>query len=280
MGIIMDLRRTTTMRFAALSALLVALPWATPAAADAAETTVLPVASHQAPQQPHVVRSMFWMNAMRSNLDRRARATASSRMRTDVAHMRASGTDLAVLAEVAADQRTAFRRLTGPRWAMVTGGNAIDNVVVYRRTAFTQVAHASMTTRYNRGQRIHVTIPVLRDNVTGTQVAVIPVHNPQWNVGPWRAMSIRLEIAKIKQLRRTHPQWRIVIAGDFNAAGPSACAFAHIGMASAFLSRAHCGRIKAIDQMYASPALKPHAYRSVHTGATDHGREYHAKLVL
>ena len=93
-------------------------------------------------------------------------------------------------------------------------------------------------------------------------------------------MSIRLEVAKIKELRRTHPQWRIMIAGDFNAAGPSACAFARIGLASAFLSRAHCGRIKAIDQMYASPSLKPHAYRPARTGATDHGREYHAKLVL
>ena len=273
----MDLSRTTTLRFAVLSALLVALPWAaTPAPAAADEATPAPAAA----QQVRSVHAFFWMNAMRSNLDRRARATASSRMRTDVAHMRASHTDLAVLAEVAADQRRAFRRLAGPRRAMVTGGNAIDNIVVYRRTAFTEVAHTAMTTRYNGGQRIHVTIPVLRDNATGTEVAVIAVHNPQWNVGPWRAISIRAEVAKIKELRRTRPQWRVVIAGDFNAAGRSACAFARIGLASAFLSRSHCGRIKAIDQMYASPSLKPHDYRSVRTGATDHGREYHAKLVF
>lgn len=271
----MDLHRTTTTRLAALTALLVALSWATmPGSAHAGGTGTT------AHPPGHAIRSFFWMNAMRSTLDRRARTTAPSRMRTDVAHMRASGTDLGVLAEVAADQRAAFRRIAGPRWALVAGGNPVDNVVVYRRAAFTQVAHSTMTTRYNGGQRIHVTIPVLRDNATGTQVAVIAVHNPQWHAGPWRTISLRLEMAKIRQLRRAHPAWRIVIAGDFNAAGSSACGFLRMGLASAAVDRRHCGRLHAIDQMYASPRLRPHGYRSVPTDATDHHREYHAKLVL
>jgi endonuclease/exonuclease/phosphatase (EEP) superfamily protein YafD len=194
--------------------------------------------------------------------------------------MRAAGTDLGVLAEVAGDQRAAFRRIAGPGWALVAGGNAVDNVVVYRRAAFTQVAHSSMTTRYNGGQRIHVRIPVLRDNATGTEVAVIPVHNPQWHVGPWRTISLRLEMAKIRQLRRAHHDWQIIIAGDFNAAGSSACGFLRRGLPSPAVTRRHCERLRAIDQMYATPSLSPHGYRSVHTDATDHHREYHAKLVL
>ena len=201
-------------------------------------------------------------------------------MRTNVAHLRASGTDLGVLAEVTAEQRTDFRRIAGSGWALVGGGNSLDNVVVYRRGAFTRVGHTSMTTCYTGGQRIHVTIPVLRDNRTGTRVAVIAVHNPQWHSGPWREVSLRLEIAKIRQLRRQHRDWRIVIAGDFNAAGSSACGLMRAGLASAAVPRRQCERMHAIDQMYASPQLRPHGYRSEHTSATDHHREYHAKLVF
>lgn len=314
----MDLRRTTTMRVAALSALFIAIPWVASAQSDcsseacATSVATSPVAAAVAipsgspstspstapgtapsgspstasavtgasAKPLRAVRSFFWMNAMRSNLDWRARVTAADRMRTDVTHMREDGTDLGVLAEVAADQRADFRRIGGDTWAMVTGGNQVDNVVVYRRTAFTEVAHTSMTTRYNGGQRIHVTIPVLRDTLTGTQVAVIPVHNPQWHAGPWRSVSLRLEMAKIRQLRRQHHDWRIVIAGDFNAEGSAACGFLHLGLASAAVDRRSCGRERAIDQMYASPQLQPHAFRSVPTNATDHRREYHAKLVL
>lgn len=272
----MDLRRTTTLRFAALSALLTTLPWvATTPAAQAEEPS--PAASAG---QGHQTRTFFWMNAMRSNLDRRARATAGARMRTDVQHMRRAGADLAVLAEVAADQRADFRRYAGDGWALVSGGNHVDNVVVYRREAFTKVGHESMTTRYNRGERIHVTIPVLRDNATGTHVAVIPVHNPQWHAGRWRTVSLRLEIAKIKQLRRAHHDWQVIIAGDFNAGASSACAFTHIGLRSPAVDAQHCGRLHAIDQMYVTPKLKPRGYRSQHTTATDHRREYLAKLTF
>ena len=319
----MSLRRTTTIRFAALATLLTVLPWAANAhsgcddascagtvrttsaiTAPMAASVPLPsapatdstgstgstdsstdTATDVSPSTPtvaakplRVTRSFFWMNAMRSNLDWRARVTAADRMRTDVAHMREDKTDLGVLAEVAADQRADFRRLGGKTWAMVAGGNQIDNVVVYRRTAFTQVARSTMTTRYNDGLPIHVNIPVLRDNVTGTLVAVIPVHNPQWHAGPWRTVSLRLEMAKIRQLRRTHRDWQIVIAGDFNAAASSACGLMGLGLASAQVDRRHCNRVRAIDQMYATPRLQPHAYRSVRTTATDHLREYHARL--
>ena len=269
-------RRTTPSRLAALAALLAVLPWAaTTTAAHADDAT--PTAS----ARPwHQTRTFFWMNAMRSNLDRRARATAGSRMRTDVRHMRRARVDLAVLAEVTADQRAAFRRAAGDGWALVAGGNAVDNVVVYRRAAFTRVGHESMTTRYNGGARIHVTIPVLRDDVTGTRVAVIPVHNPQWHAGRWRTVSLRLEVAEVRQLRRAHRDWQVVIAGDFNAGGSSACAFTHVGLRSPVVDRRSCDRLHAIDQMYATPQLRPHGYRSQHTDATDHHREYFAQLVL
>jgi hypothetical protein len=111
-------------------------------------------------------------------------------------------------------------------------------------------------------------------------VAVIPVHNPQWHVGPWRSVSLRLELAKIRQLRRAHHDWQIIIAGDFNAEASAACGIMSLGLVSAAIDRRHCGRVRAIDQMYATPQLRPHAYRSVHTNATDHLREYHAKLVF
>jgi endonuclease/exonuclease/phosphatase (EEP) superfamily protein YafD len=295
----MDLRRTTTLRFAALSALFTVFAWTAATPANAGEATLAPTTPVTAPitaagtaagtppgttsasaRPARHTRTFFWMNAMRSNLDRRARATASARMRTDVRHIRRAGADLAVLAEVAGDQRAEFRRYAGDGWALVGGGNDVDNVVVYRRAAFTQVGHESMTTRYNGGQRIHVTIPVLRDDVTGTQVAVIPVHNPQWHTGQWRTVSLRLELAKVKQLRRTHRDWQIIIAGDFNAEASSACAFTHLGLRSPAVDKQHCGRLHAIDQMYATPQLRPHDYRSRPTPATDHRREYLAELTF
>lgn len=268
----MDLRRTTTIRFAALAATLTLLPW-TASAEPASPTTADPPATAQ-------VRQFFWMNALRSNHDRHARTSADSRMRTDVRHLRRSHVDLGVLAETAPDQRRDFRRLGGDTWALVDGGNTIDNVVFYRRTAFSRVGTESMTIRYVRGQRIHVTIPVLQDAATGTDVAVIPVHNPRQKAGRWRRISLAREVDEIRRLRRDHPAWQVVVAGDFNAEWTPSCAFTHIGLESLISTRAHCHRVLPIDQMFATPGLRPHGYRAVHTTATDHHREYHAKLVL
>lgn len=231
-----------------------------------------------APRPP--VHEIFWMNVLRSNHDRRALRTAPSRMHTDVVHLRRAHVDIGVLAETAPDQRRDFRRLAGRTWALVGGGNVIDNVVIYRRSAFTPIGQESMTIRYIHGQRIHVAIPVLRDDVSGGVVAVIPVHNPRIQDNPWRRISLALEVAKVSQLRRQHPDWQVLIAGDFNAEWTPACAFTHIGLKSLIATRRHCHRVLPIDQMYATPGLRPHAYRAVATTATDHHREYHAKVVL
>lgn len=281
----MDLRRTT-IPAAALTALLALLPLA--AAAEPAPRAAVPDTMPTPVSTPvatvasttPVVHEVFWMNALRSNHDRRALRTAHSRMHTDVAHLRRAHVDIGVLAETAPDQRRDFRRLAGRTWALVGGGNTIDNVVLYRRTAFTPVGRESMTIRYVHGQRIHVAIPVLKDNKSGGMVAVIPVHNPRIQDNPWRRISLAREVAKIKQLRRQHPDWQVMIAGDFNAEWTPSCAFTHIGMKSLVSTRRHCHRVLPIDQMYATPGLKPHAYRAVPTPATDHHREYHAKIVL
>ena len=220
------------------------------------------------------------MNALRSNHDRRARLTSRSRMHTDVSHLRRAHVDIGVLAETAPDQRRDFRRLAGRTWALVDGGNVIDNVVLYRRSAFTLIGRESMTIRYIHGQPIHVAIPVLQDKVSGGVVAVIPVHNPRIQDNPWRRISLAREVIKVKRLRRQHPDWQVIVAGDFNAEWTPACAFTHIGMKSLIATRGHCHRVLPIDQMYATAGLKPHGYRAVPTSATDHHREYHAKVVL
>lgn len=272
----MDLRRTTTIRFAALTTFLALVPFSAlgqpaPVPADGADGAATPARQ---------VRTFFWMNALRSDHDHHARVTADSRMRTNVTHLRRAHVDLGVLAETAPDQRRDFRRLAGDTWALVGGGNTIDNVVLYRRSAFTLIDRESLTIRYVHGQRIHLAIPVLRDTASGGVVAVIPVHNPRLKVGRWRAISLDKEVAKVKRLRRAHPDWEVVIAGDFNAEWTPSCAFTHIGMTSLVSTRQRCHKVLPIDQMYATPGLRPHGYRAVHTSATDHGREYHAKLVF
>ena len=82
------------------------------------------------------------------------------------------------------------------------------------------------------------------------------------------------------EARLPHPAWQVVIAGDFNAEWTPSCAFTHLGLASLLSTREHCHRTLPIDQMFATPGLRPHGYRAVRTSATDHHREYHAKLVL
>ncbi|WGL51116.1 hypothetical protein P5P86_14235 [Nocardioides sp. BP30] len=273
-----------------LTALLAVLPLtaaAEPAPTDdgtapAPPPVVVPAqpAAAQPATTPRRTRVFFWMNALRSNHDRHARATAGSRMRTDIAHLRRADVDFGVLAETAPDQRRDFRRLGGSTWALVDGGNAIDNVVFYRRTAFTLLERGSLTIRYVHGQRIRLPIPVLADRVTGAKVAVMPVHNPRISAGPWRRISLDREVTRLRQLRRRHPDWQIVVAGDFNAEWTPACAFTRAGMSSLVATRQRCHRILPIDQMYATPGLRPHGYRAVHTTATDHHREYHAKLLL
>jgi hypothetical protein len=279
----MDLRRTTLLS-AVLAAILAPLfaPYAGRAAVAAPEPLPVAAASSALAEPPrgHQARTFFWMNALRSNHDRHARTTARSRMRTNIAHLRRAEVDFGVLAETAPDQRRDFRRLGGRTWALATGGNVIDNVVFYRRSAFALVTRESLTIRYVHGERIRLAIPVLRDRVTGAEVAVIPVHNPRLKVGPWRRISLDREVRKVQQLRREHPSREVVIAGDFNAEWTPSCAFTHIGLVSPITTRRHCHRTLPIDQMYATPALRPHAYRRVHTTATDHHREYHAKLVL
>jgi hypothetical protein len=277
----MDLRRTT-IRSAALAALLIALPLAAtaePAPADDGPAPPPPLLA-AAPAPAPVMREFFWMNALRSDHDAHARATAGSRMRTDVDHLRRGRVDFGVLAETAPDQRHDFRRLGGDTWALVTGGNTIDNVVFYRRSALALVDREALTIRYVGGQRVRLAIPVLQDRATGNRVAVIPVHNPRQKVGPWRRISLAREVAKVRQLRRRHPAWEVVIAGDFNAEWTPACAFTHLGLDSLVATRHTCHRRLPIDQMYATPGLRPHDYRGVPTSATDHHREYHATLVL
>lgn len=311
----MDLRRTT-IRSAALTALLAVLPLtaaaqsdpdrdavrpaatlaAAPYAVPADTPVAVPVDPPPAPADPppdssddqpvdaapraRQLRTFFWMNALRSNHDRHARATAGSRMRTNVAHLRRGGIDFGVLAETAPDQRRDFRRLGGDTWALVGGGNTIDNVVFYRRSAFAMVGRESLTIRYVHGERVRLTVPVLRDRVSGGEVAVIPVHNPRLKVGPWRRISLEREVAKVQQLRRRAPGRAVVIAGDFNAEWTPACAFTRIGLLSPIATEQHCHRTLPIDQMYATPELRPHGYRRVHTTATDHHSEYHVKLRL
>lgn len=280
----MDLRRTT-IRAAVLTAFLALIPLTAaaepaPVEGDSVPSPPAAVAAAQPAAIHRQVREFFWMNALRSNHDRRARATADSRMRTNIAHLRRAHVDFGVLAETAPDQRRDFRHLGGSTWALVDGGNTIDNVVFYRRTAFRLLDRESLTIRYVHGQRIHLPIPVLADRATGAVVAVIPVHNPRLTVGPWRRISLDLEVARVKRLRREHPDWQVVVAGDFNAEWTPACAFTHAGMTSLVTTRQQCHRILPIDQMYATPGLRPHGYRVVPTTATDHRREYHAKLVL
>lgn len=265
-------RRTTTLP-AALLALLILLV-STAVSAPAA------TADQGDDHRPTQARRFFWMNALRSTAGARAHRTATSRMHLNVEHLRAAAIDFGVFAETEPDQRADFLRFAGSTYALVTGHNQLDNVVFYRRSAFTLVDTRSMTTRYTQGQRIHTAIPVLRDRVSGGIVAVIPVHNPKLSTSArWRALDLAKELARVQRLQRQHPSWQVVVAGDFNGEWTPACTFTRAGLLSPLVTADRCRHVGTIiDQMFATPGLRPHDYRAVHTSATDHHREYHVTV--
>jgi hypothetical protein len=267
-------RRTTTLP-AALLALLILVVSAPAAIADPGDGQ----GDGQGGGHSQA-RRFFWMNALRSTAGARAHRTATSRMHLNVEHLRAAQVDFGVFAETEPDQRADFRRFAGSTYRLVTGHNRLDNVVFYRRSAFRLVDTLSMTTRYTHGERIHTAIPVLRDRVSGGVVAVIPVHNPKLSTSArWRALDLAKELARVQRLQRQHPSWQVVVAGDFNGEWTPACTFTRAGLVSPLVTAGRCRHVgKVIDQMFATPGLRPHGYRAVHTTATDHHREYHVTV--
>jgi hypothetical protein len=263
-------RRTTTLPAALLTLLILAV---------SAPAAIADPGDQRAGDHPQA-RRFFWMNALRSTAGVRAHRTATSRMHLNVEHLRTAQIDFGVLAETEADQRADFRRFAGSTYRLVTGHNRLDNVVFYRRAAFRLVDTLSMTTRYTHGERVNTVIPVLRDRVSGGVVAVIPVHNPKLSTSAhWRALDLAKELARVRRLQRQHPSWQVVIAGDFNGEWTPACAFTGAGLVSPLVSARRCRHVgSVIDQMFATPGLRPHDYRAVHTTATDHHREYHATV--
>lgn len=274
--------RRTTISAAALFALLLVAFAAVPANAQTDPTDGTDGSAGTAGAHPTQVRRFFWMNAERSTASARAARTATSRMRTTVAALRSQAIDFGVLAETEPDQRADFRRLAGPTYRLVTGHNRLDNVVFYRPSAFRLLDTESMRTRYDHGQVIHTAIPVLQDRASGRVVAVIPVHNPKLTAARhWRQVDLDREVARATRLQRQHPDWQVVVAGDFNGEWTPACAFTHAGLLSPLTGPGRCRHVGLIiDQMFATSGLDPRGYRAMRTSATDHHRAYRVKLTL
>lgn len=233
-----------------------------------------------------------WLNAWADHHTRPGGDSAGAmdsgpRMRIVVRHLRRAHADLGVLAEVEAPQRRTFRRVAGREYALVTSGNALDNAVYYRRSAFRLVSAHTFTTYYFNGQRVRTPVVVLASQATGRRLAVIPMHSPADVPSYGRQVRWRQRNLRVVERRVDRLAVPVVVAGDFNDRTHSVCALtgAPARLASPLGPHRRCRRsAPPIDQMYASRSIGLDHYRRISgprvRQATDHRHFYAVRLSL
>lgn len=237
--------------------------------------------------RPHRIA---WLNAWADHHtapggDRASALDGADRMGLVVAHLRRTAADLAVLAEVEAPQRDAFDRLAGAEFGQVRSADALDDVVVYRRSVFSLVSAAVFTLRYQGGSAVRTPVVVLAERATGNRVAVIPVHLPASTPAyrdqqRWRAADLTRLAEVVRGL-----DLPVIVAGDFNEHRRPLCDLASVGLVSPVAPAPGCPAVTPpIDQALFSPSLEPagyDAYRGPDVSlATDHGSFYDATFTL
>lgn len=220
---------------------------------------------------PH---TFYWVNAQRASLT--GKTSAIRRTKNLVRFVKNAHVDIGVLAEVEQVQRTTFAK-AAPGYGLIGGGNALDNVVIYRKDTWTVIGQTSVTTYYTHGQRIRTVIPFLRDR-SGAVVAVMPVHNPAKDPakdGTWRTKDMQIERETAQAIATAHPSWSVVIAGDFNETTRPACNFTAptVAMRTPPTTYDSCRTAKnlKIDQFFATSNVGLSSYRVTSArGISDH----------
>jgi endonuclease/exonuclease/phosphatase family metal-dependent hydrolase len=92
-----------------------------------------------------------------------------------------------------------------------------ENAVIWRKSKMTFVSGTTFDIPYFKGNIRHVPVALLREKATGRTAYFLNVHNPAnigGNMAGWRAKAIKIERAKIIELRKTGRP--VFLTGDFN----------------------------------------------------------------
>jgi endonuclease/exonuclease/phosphatase family metal-dependent hydrolase len=92
-----------------------------------------------------------------------------------------------------------------------------ENAIIWRKSKMEFVSGTTFDIPYFNGNIRHVPIALLREKSTGRTAYFLNVHNPasvRGDATTWRAKAIRIERAKIVELRKTGRP--VFITGDFN----------------------------------------------------------------
>jgi endonuclease/exonuclease/phosphatase family metal-dependent hydrolase len=92
-----------------------------------------------------------------------------------------------------------------------------ENAILWRKSKMEFVEGSTFDIPYFNGNIRHVPIALLREKSTGRTAYFLNVHNPanvRGNAAGWRAKAIKIERAKIIELRKTGRP--VFITGDFN----------------------------------------------------------------
>jgi len=92
-----------------------------------------------------------------------------------------------------------------------------ENAIIWRKSKMEFVKGSTFDIPYFNGNTRHVPAVLLREKSSGRTAYFLNVHNPanvRGNAAGWRAKAIRIERAKIIELRKTRRP--VFITGDFN----------------------------------------------------------------
>jgi endonuclease/exonuclease/phosphatase family metal-dependent hydrolase len=152
---------------------------------------------------------------------------APGRIRTEWAAdvVRTRSLDIVGFSEIQRDQLTAFMRTTGNAYdawpGTALGGMGIPASVMWRKDRFTAVSKSSITIPFV-GQRRPMPVVRLKDRQTGREFYVINAHNSPNSRQAERDAAMRIEIAKIKELR-SQQKVPVFFFGDLNEKENALC---------------------------------------------------------
>ena len=92
-----------------------------------------------------------------------------------------------------------------------------ENAVIWRKSKMEFVSGTTFDVPYFNGNTRHVPAVLLREKSTGRTAYFLNVHNPadvRGNAAGWRAKAIKIERAKVVELRKTGRP--VFLTGDFN----------------------------------------------------------------
>lgn len=170
--------------------------------------------------------------------------------------------DVVGLQEFQPQQRVAFQRRAGARWAVHTVG---ANAVAWRRSQFVFVSAATVSIPYFGGRLTPQPVVRLRSLVTGQEMNFLSVHNPADARGPaqrWRDEAIRRQIDWLDAQRDAPTPVPSFLLGDLNDREEAFCPLMRTGFvasaAGGGASAAGCSMpaFGGVDWMFATKGVR------------------------